>query len=194
MKKTIIISALLTLSASAQTFVELRGASTLYRYADALYISKSNVAFELYYVASPGYNEFNGGVGYQIKPAKFLTLIPTFYATASKEGGRGTKLGLTAGLEKAGWKASGYLAQYWQLGGHASSYLVLDTLDTTKVFTKHLEAGTSLGFLRQDGARNIQFGPTIKWNDKLGAWAISWRPIGPGQELRFGRTFTFGQP
>ena len=42
------------------------------------------------------------------------------------------------------------------------------------------------------GETNVQLGPIVKWNDHRGAWAISWRMIGPQKELRFIRTFTFG--
>ena len=67
---------------------------------------------------------------------------------------------------------------------------MLDTLDATRTFGRHWEAGVQAGFFRTGGAWNTQVGPLLKLNDRLGAWAASYR-FGAENEFRVGRVLTF---
>jgi len=174
-------------------FVELRGASTQYRYSDWMYSSPRNLVIDVCYIGTPGANEFDAGLGYQLKPLPSLTLFPLVYTTITKEGDRGAKLALLASLEVSGWKANAYLAQNWAIAGNSPSYLVLDTLDITHPLGKRLEVGGSLGFFHQTQTWNPQLGPLVKLNDQFGSWVVSWRMIGPQKEFRVGRTLAFGK-
>lgn len=176
--------------AAAQNLVEVRLADTKYRYADWNYTFASAAVVDVFYVGVPGSNEFNLGGGYALKRGP-LVLTPLVYAVFGKESSQGgIKLALLAAFDMAGWKLLSFIGHYVPISGEVDSYQVLDTLDLTRTFGGRWEAGAQAGFFRQGGAWNTQVGPLVKLNDRLGAWAASYR-FGHQNEFRVGRVLTF---
>jgi hypothetical protein len=176
--------------AAAQNLVEVRLADSKYRYADWDYTFANGFVADAFYVGVPGSNEFNVGGGYAIKRGP-VVLTPLVYAVFGKEDSQaGIKVALLASFEKRGWKAVAFVGDYIPVSGGVDAYQVLDTLDVTRVFAGCWEAGVQAGFFRVDSAWNTQVGPLIKRNDRLGAWAVSYR-FGNTNEFRVGRVLTF---
>ncbi len=176
--------------ASAQHYLEFRGADTRYRFADWSFSFKNSAVVDVFYVGVPGSNEFNLGLGYAIRKGQ-LSVTPLAYAVLGKEGGqRGVKLALLVSFGKDGWKLNGFLGHYAPLSGEVPQYQVLDTLDFTRSFAQSWEAGVSSGFFHTDQSWSPQIGPVLKRNDRLGSWAISWR-FGPQREIRAVRVLAF---
>jgi hypothetical protein len=171
----------------AQHYFEARGANTKYRYFDWNYTFKNSVVVDAFYVGVPGSNEFNFGGGYGFKPKPSLTITPLAYAVVAKEAGqRGIKIALLVTIDKNGWRVNSFLGHFAPISGDVKKYQVLDTLDASKVIFKRYEIGISNGFFHADQKWNPQIGPLFKLNDRLGAWAVSYR-FGPQSELRFSR-------
>jgi hypothetical protein len=180
----------LTRQVAAQHVVEVRGADTKYRYVDWNYTFTSGPVVDVFYVGVPGSNELNVGGGCAIKTGG-LVLVPLLYAVIGHEGGqRGAKVALLALVDRAGWKAAGFLGAYIPGAGDVASYQVLDTLDVTRAVGKRWEVGAQAGFFRTGESWNPQVGPLVKLNDRHGAWAVSYR-FGPEDEFRVGRVLTF---
>ncbi len=171
----------------AQHYLEGRGASTKYRYADWNYTFKNSAIVDLFYVGVPGSNEFNLGGGYVFRPTPALTIAPLAYAVLGMEAGqRGIKLAFLVTLDKSGWRVNSFFGHFARISGDVGSYQVLDALDASKVIFKRCEVGISNGFFHADGKWNPQVGPLFKLNDRLGAWSVSMR-FGPQNEFRVGR-------
>ncbi len=170
--------------------LEMRLADTKYRFADWNCTWKSGAVVDVFYVGVPGSNELNAGGGFAFKLGP-LTLTPLVYAVAGKEGGqRGIKLALLAAFEKDRWKVLSFVGDYVRVSGEVDSYQVLDTFDVTRTIAARWELGMQGGFFRADGAWNAQVGPLLKLNDRMGAWAVSYR-FGSQNELRMGRMIVF---
>jgi hypothetical protein len=177
-------------SVCAQTLVEVRGADTKYRYADASYTWGNGVVADVFYVGVPGSNEVNAGGGIALKRGA-LVATPLAYAVFGREDGqRGLKLALLIAYDKGGWKLLSFLGRYVPVSGAVPGYTVLDTLDVTRAVGRRWEAGLQAGFFQVDEAWNPQVGPVVKLNDAHGAWAVSYR-FGPSNELRACRVLTF---
>jgi hypothetical protein len=176
--------------AAAQNVMEARLADTKYRYVDWNYTFGNAAVVDAFYVGVPGSNEFNVGGGYTFKRDR-LALTPLLYVVAGKEGSqRGVKVALLAAFEKDSWKLLSFFGHYAPVSGAVHSYQVLDTLDLTRTIATRWEVGIQAGFFHQDGAWNAQVGPLLKLNDRLGAWAASYR-FGDQNEFRFGRVLMF---
>ncbi len=177
-------------AALAQHLVEVRAADTEYRYVDWNVTFGNGAVADIFYVGVPGSNEFNLGGGYAFKRGR-LVLTPLLYLVVGKEQSqRGIKVALLAAFERDGWKVLSFLGHYAPISGDVHSYQVLDTLDLTRTIGRRWEAGIQAGFFRAGGAWNTQAGPLLKLNDRLGAWAASYR-LGEQQEFRLGRVLTF---
>jgi hypothetical protein len=173
----------------AQHFLEVRGASTKYRYFDWNYTFSNAAIVDMYYVGVPGSNEFNLGGGYGFKPKPSITVAPMAYAVFAKEAGqRGVKIALLVTFEKSGWKLNSFLGHFARISGDVARYQVLDTFDFSKVLHGPFEAGISSGFFHAAGKWSPQIGPLFKFNDRFGSWYVSMR-FGPQNELRFSRIF-----
>lgn len=176
--------------AGAQHVVEVRGADTKYRFADWNYSFANGAIIDAFYVGVPGSNEFNLGGGYAFKRGG-LVVTPLVYAVVGKEDGqRGVKVALLVSLDKAGWKLLSFLGDFIPVSGEIDSYLVLDTLDFTRVIGRRWEVGVQAGFFKAGHGWNPQVGPLVKLNDRHGAWSVSYR-FGPDDEFRVGRVLTF---
>jgi hypothetical protein len=145
---------------------------------------------DLFHVGVPGSNEFNLGGGYTFKAGP-VSLTPLVYGVFGKEGSqRGVKAALLVAFEHAGWTVLSFAGAYFAASGAVANYQVLDTLDITRRVGERCEVGVQAGFFHAEGAWNPQVGPLLKINDRLGAWALSFR-FGSQPELRFGRVLTF---
>jgi hypothetical protein len=173
----------------AQHYFEVRASDTKYRYFDWNYTFSSSAIVDMFYVGVPGSNEFNLGGGYGFKPKPSLMIAPMAYAVIGKEAGqRGIKLALLATFEKNGWKVNSFIGHFERIDGDFGRYQVLDTFDASRMMHKQLEAGISAGFFHAGGEWKPQIGPLLKWNDRFGAWYVSYR-FGSENELRFSRNF-----
>ena len=177
-------------NAAAQNVMEVRAAETKYSYVDWHYTFEKAAVVDVFYVGVPDSNEFNVGGGYAFERGR-LVLTPLLHAVFGKEGfQRGVKIALLASFERNGWKLLSFLAHYVPVTGSVRSYQVLDTLDFTRTFGTRWEVGLQAGFFRADGSWNTQVGPLFKVNDRLGAWAFSYR-FGSQREFRAGRVLAF---
>ena len=177
-------------TAAAQNLIEARVADTEYRYVDGNATFKNGAVVDVFYIGVPGSNEFNLGGGYVFKRGS-LTLTPLLYFVVGKEESqRGVKAALLAAFDKNGWKLLSFIGHYAPISGSVESYQVLDTLDFTRTIGAHWEAGVQAGFFHAEGAWNTQIGPVVKLNDRLGAWAVSYR-FGDQNEFRVGRVLVF---
>lgn len=174
----------------AQTRMDVRGSSIQYRFLDVSHTFKSNVVFDALYIGVPGSNEVFVGGGYQFKPAKWLMISPLLYGGFARESHeRGVKVAVLAVVDTDAWRSAAYVAQFAPVAGEAKRYFLCDSLDVMRV-VKSWEVGASLGVFAQEHANSWKLGPTLKHNDKRGAWAVSLRG-GTDIELRINRVFVF---
>src|SRR5712692_7234201 len=73
--------------AAAQTGAELRGSTARYRFVDLNYTFPSGIMADALYLGIPGQNELYLGLGYTLKPAPWLTVVPLAYGVAGREKG-----------------------------------------------------------------------------------------------------------
>ncbi len=173
--------------ASAQHFFEARLADPQYRYVDWNYTFSNAAIVDVFYVGVPGSDEINLGGGFGVKPSEWFTVSPLLYAVFdAHRGQRGVKIAVLASFARERWKASGFLGHYARVSGDVESYQVLDTLDATRTVGAHLELGISGGFFHAEHEWNPLVGPLVKWNDRLGSWAVSYR-FGDENEFRAAR-------
>ena len=187
-----LLLALLPAAAQAQTVVELRGATTEYRFVDLNRTFESGLFLDLLYLGSETSNELYAGAGWSWKPAAGVTLTPIFYGVAGKEGHeRGIALCGSVFVDRAGWRVLGFGGRFLRVSGEVPAYTFLDSLDVTRVLAGKWELGASAGFLRIGGGPwNELIGGTLKFNDKRGATAVAVRG-GYTTELRVIRTLVF---
>jgi hypothetical protein len=185
------LSLLLPGALEAQTVVELRGATTEYRFVDLNRTFESGLFLDLLYLGSEVSNELYAGAGWSWKPAQGVTLTPVFYGVAGKEGHqRGIALCGSVFVDKGGWRVLGFGGRFLRISGDVPAYTFLDSLDVTRLLAGKWELGASAGFLRTGGVWNELVGGTLKLNDKRGQTALALRG-GSTTELRLIRTFVF---
>lgn len=185
---------LATSSASAQHYLEARVADPKYRYFDWNYTFPGSAIVDGFYVGVTGSDEFNLGGGYGFEPSGSWHIAPLAYAVFANEGDqRGVKLAVLASFDGHGFKASAFLAHFERVSGDVASYQVLDTLDATRMLGAHLELGISGGFFHAGSEWNPLLGPLVRWNDRSGYWAVSYR-FGEEDEIRAGRVFVPAPP
>ena len=183
--------ALVPCAVRAQTVVELRGATTEYRFVDLNHTFKNGVLLDLLYLGATGSNELYAGAGWSWKPAAGVTLTPIVYGVAGHESReRGIALCASVFVDKGGFRVLGFGGRFLRSSGGVPDYDFLDSLDVTKVFAGKWEIGASAGFLHIGEDWNELVGGTLKFNDKRGATAIALRG-GHRTELRLIRTFVF---
>lgn len=179
--------------ATRQNSVELRTAASrggLYRFADYSRTFRNRAVLDALYIGNPGQNEFFGGLGYQLKVTRSLTVTPLLYGVIGVEN---QELGVAAGLLALGtvgrWSVYGYLGHFRPLRGSISAYTFLDSFDVSRI-AGAWEFGVSTGFFNIAGGWTIQAGPLLVRNDAAGAWRVSLRG-GTNLEGRVVRTFSF---
>jgi hypothetical protein len=186
-----LIAALVPGAIAAQTVIELRGATTEYRFVDLNHTFKNGVLLDLLYLGATGSNELYAGAGWSWKPAAGVTLTPIVYGVAGHEGReRGVALCGSVFVDRGGFRVLGFGGRFLRSSGGVPSYDFLDSLDVTKLIAGKWEVGASAGFLHIGEDWNELIGGTLKFNDKRGATAIALRG-GHRTELRLIRTFVF---
>jgi hypothetical protein len=175
---------------SAQTVVELRASTTKYRFLDVAHTFANHVVLDALYLGVPGMNELYLGAGYQLRPAAGVSVAPILYAVLGKENHeRGACLGALLSVDRGGWKVLGFVGHFFRMGGGVSDYTFVDALDLTRV-SGRWELGASAGAYETRGDMTWLVGPTVKRNDRRGAWAASAR-FGSDTELRLIRILSF---
>jgi hypothetical protein len=176
--------------ASAQTVVELRGSTTKYRFFDVSHTFANHLLLDGLYTGVPGMNELYLGAGYQIRPAKGLTVSPVLYLVLGKENDEeGLTLGTLLSGDRGGWKVAGFVGHFFRTSGQVDDYTFIDAFDLTRAIARW-ELGVSVGLFATGGEATWLVGPTVKRNDRLGAWAASAR-FGDDTEVRFLRVLAF---
>lgn len=188
---TLFVLCLICQRALGQHYLEVRGASSRYRYFDWNYTFANSAVLDVFYVGVPGSNEFNFGGGYLLKSRRSLLITPLAYAVIGKEGGqRGLKLAVLVSFDNEKWRLNSFLGHYVRFAGEVGSYQVLDSLDASRVIHRRWEIGISNGFYHAERKWNPLIGPLLKLNDRLGYWSVSYR-FGPQNEFRACRVFLF---
>jgi len=185
-----VLIGVLPAAASAQTLIELRGATTEYRFVDLNHTFRSGLFLDLVYVGAPGSNELYVGGGWSFK-REGVTLTPILYGVAAKENDeRGVVLAGSVFIDRGGWRVLGFGGHFFRASGDVPDYDFLDSLDVTRVIAKRWELGVSAGFLHIGEDWNPLVGGTVKLNDSRGTTALAFRG-GYRGELRLIRTLTF---
>jgi len=176
--------------AAAQTVVELRASTTKYRFADLSHTFANRVVLDAVYVGVPGMNELYLGAGYQLRPATGISIAPLLYFVGGKENAeRGACLAASLSLDRAGWKMLGFGGHFFRVSGGVSDYTFVDALDLTRALGRW-EVGASTGLYHTNGDLTGVVGPTVKRNDRRGAWAASAR-FGSDTDVRLVRVLSF---
>lgn len=197
MTKSIIVATLTVLVATAQItdLVEFRSASRgEYRYADWGHSFSNKLSTDLYYVGTPGANEFVGCLGYSLPSFKGLSITPYGCGSKTKEAGLGAKTQIVAIWNRGNWQADAFWAHSWNVTGKQPGYDVVDAANLTRSLGKRWEIGASAGYFHQGAGEpwNALTGPLVRFKDRRGTWAVSYR-AGSTQEIRFIRTINFGK-
>jgi hypothetical protein len=177
-------------SARAQSEIELRAATRGYRFVDASHEFPSGIVFDALYVGVSDVHAYHLGVGYELGSDSTWSVTPIVYGVLGTPGGqRGVTFGVFADLHHGSWRVAGFAGRYVRTGGTVPGYTFVDALDLTRVIGSW-EVGVSVDSYQIEGSPTWLVGPTLKRNDGVGAWAVSWR-TGDGSEFRAIRTLEF---
>ena len=80
---------------------------------------------------------------------------------------------MLAVVDTGAWRSAAYVAQFAPVAGEAKRYFLCDSLDAMRVVS--LGRWSIPGVFAQEHANSWKLGPTLKHNDKRGAWAVSLR-------------------
>lgn len=175
----------------AQTVVELRAATTEYRFVDLNHTFRRGLFLDALYLGATGSDELYLGGGWSLRPAKGVTLTPVLYGVAGKQGReRGLSLSGSLFVDRGGWRVLGFGGRFFRTSGDVPDYDFLDSLDVTRVVAGKWEIGASAGFLHIAGEWNELIGGTVKLNDRRGVTALQVRG-GHRGEVRAIRTLVF---
>lgn len=181
---------LISAAAAGQSLVELRLATSRYRFVDFNHTFANKVVFDALVFGVPGNDELYLGVGRQWQ-IEAVSLTPLAYAVAgTAEGERGFAVGSVIYAQSGGWNTVGFLGHFVPTAGKIPHYTFLDSLDLTRKVSSQWEIGVSTGFFRIGGAWNALAGPMVKWIDAHGFWGLSAR-AGGDPEVRLVRVLTF---
>jgi len=182
--------AALTPAAAAETEVEIRAATTRYRFIELSRSFDSGVVLDALYTGEPGMNEAYLGVGYDVSSSERSSLIPIVYAVFGREyGERGATLGFLADVDHTKWHLVAFAGHFFPTTGEIGGYSFVDSLDLTRKIAR-LEIGGSFAAYEDEGDIVRAAGPVLKIKDRMGAWAFAAR-FGDESELRVVRTLAF---
>jgi hypothetical protein len=171
--------------------VELRAATTGYRFVDLNHTFRRGVFLDALYLGATGSDELYVGGGWSFHPAKNVTLTPVLYAVGGKQGDeRGLSLSGSVFVDRGGWRVLAFGGHFFRTSGDVADYDFLDSLDLTRVVGKRWEIGVSAGFVHSAGEWNELVGGTVKLNDRRGVTALQVRG-GHRGETRLIRTLVF---
>jgi hypothetical protein len=176
--------------AEAETELEMRAASTEYRYVDLNRSFDSGLVIDALYTGEPGMDEVHLGMGYDVSSSERSSVIPIVYASFGRQyGERGAILGTLIYVERDKARFQCFVGHFFPMRGEISAYTFVDTLDWTRV-VRSFEIGASASAYEYEGEIVKILGPVFKWNDRQGTWAASAR-FGDDSELRVVRSLTF---
>jgi hypothetical protein len=192
-----ILAALLILAAlprpvlaEAETELEMRAASTEYRFVDLNHSFDSGLVFDALYTGEPGMDELHVGLGYDLSSSERSSVIPIVYAGFGRQyGERGATLGALIYVEREKARFQCFLGHFFPVRGEVSAYTFVDTLDWTRAI-RRFEVGASASAYEYEGEIVRVIGPVFKWNDHQGTWAASAR-FGDESEFRLVRSLVF---
>jgi hypothetical protein len=146
------------------------------------------------YLGVPGQNELYLGLGYTLKPARWLTVVPLVYGVAGHEKSeRGIALCASVLAETGPWKAIVFAGRFVRTSGGVATYDFADSIDLTRKLSGRWDFGVSSTVYRLDTGWTQQTGPLLRRSDARGSWALSGR-LGDTREVRLVRVLTFGSP
>jgi hypothetical protein len=176
--------------AEAETELEMRAASTEYRFVDINRSFDSGLVFDALYTGEPGMDEVHVGLGYDVSSSERSSVIPIVYAGFGRQyGERGATLGALIYVERDKARFQAFFGHFFPIRGEVSAYTFVDTLDWTRVI-RSFEVGASASAYEYEGEIVKVLGPVFKWNDRQGTWAASAR-FGDDSELRVVRSLAF---
>lgn len=130
--------------AEAETEIEMRVASTEYRFVDLSRSFESGLVFDVLYTGEPGMDEGLMGLGFDFSSSDRASLIPIAYAVAGRQyGERGATLGMLIYVEGSSTRFRCFLGHYFPIRGEVEAYSFVDTLEWTGVIKKRFEIGLS---------------------------------------------------
>ena len=177
--------------AAAETEMEMRAATTRYRFIELSRSLDSGVVFDALYSGEPGLNEAYVGLGYDVSSSDRASVIPILYAVAGREyGERGATLGFLADVDHRKAHLVLFAGHFWPARGEIRGYTFVDSLDLTRKMGR-LELGVSAAAFEDDGAIQRVAGPVLKYDDRQGTWSFAAR-FGDERELRVTRTLALG--
>lgn len=177
-------------NASAQTEVELRAATTRYRFVEISRSFDNGVVFDGLYTGEPGLDEAYVGLGYDVSSSDRSSVVPILYAVlGSQYGERGATLGLLADVDHTKGHFVLFAGHYWPARGEIGGYTFVDSLDLTRKVGRW-EVGASAAAFEDEGDIVRVAGPIVKFNDRFGTWAAAAR-LGDETEFRVVRTLAF---
>jgi len=185
----LIATAASTCPAAAENELEVRAASTEYRFLDLSRVFESGVVLSALYAGDPEVNDVHVGAGYYFGEDERASLTPIVYYMRGSLGERGVMLGIHGDLALGNWRVLGFAGHFFEDEGESGDFTFVDTLDVTRRFGAW-ETGVSSDVYWFDGERWSVVGPTLKRHDSLGTWAASYR-FGEQDEFRVTRILEF---
>ena len=177
-------------SADPETEIEMRVASTEYRFIDLSRSYENGLVLDALYTGEPGMDEIHLGMGYDVSSSERSSVVPIVYAGFGRQyGERGATLGALIYVEREKARFQCFLGHFFPVRGEVSAYTFVDTLDLTRV-VRSFEIGASASAYRYEGEIVRVIGPVFKWNDRQGTWAASAR-FGDASEFRVVRSLSF---
>lgn len=195
MRAEIVIAAAMAALAASTTVaiaddeVEVRAATSAYRFIDWSRDFEGGFVLSALYAGDPEFNELHLGAGWTFGGDGRDSLTPIVYLVSGSDSERGVTLGFQGDAGAGVWHVVGFGGRFFETGGETGDYWFVDTLDVTVVSTDW-EAGLSADVYRFEDDTWWAVGPTLKHHDAMGLWAASVR-TGDHNEFRVARILEF---
>jgi hypothetical protein len=169
--------------------VEMRAASSAYRFLDLSHDFDSGWVVSLLYSGDPETNDLHAGAGYFFGEEERNSLTPIVYGVRGSLGERGVMVGIDGRVAPGVWRIVCFAGRFFDTGGEVPDYTFVDALDVSIAFGAW-EAGLSADAYWIEGESFVAAGPLLKHHDSLGSWAASAR-FGEQDEFRVARVLDF---